>query len=241
MNLQIINHDIMKISKWIVSARNKLKMVLAVTTVAGLLFVANMFEQEQVASIDESFLSIYADRLVPATTIFEIREQLYKKQNLLIGLIHASNRDIPTQKKDVDSCNQRINRLMSDYKKTYFWEKETDHLQAFEADIQQYNQIENIILSRSGGGNECEGTLLAYERDAMGHFNNALHQLSALNRIQSEIGKKMLSDSKKTMAGFLLLSNLETILIILIGLIAHVLIYASRVVIQRRIDSFHMN
>lgn len=42
----------------------------------------------------------------------------------------------------------------------------------------------------------------------------------------------MLSDSKKTMAGFLLLSNLETILIILIGLIAHVLIYASRVVIQ---------
>lgn len=80
MNLQIINHDIMKISKWIVSARNKLKMVLAVTTVAGLLFVANMFEQEQVASIDESFLSIYADHLVPATTIFEIGNNYIKNK-----------------------------------------------------------------------------------------------------------------------------------------------------------------
>ena len=240
-DLHILYHYPMETSKWIISTRNKLKMALALIAVASLLFIANVFEREHVSSIDESFLSIYADRLVPATAIFEIREHLYKKQNLLTGLVHGTNPDIPAQKNDVDSANWRIDHLLSEYKKTYFWEKETGHLQAFEAYLHQYNRFENIILSSYIGENENNSALIAYEGEALGHLNNALGQLSALNRMQSEIGKDMLFSSKKDMAGFLLLSNLETFLIIVFGLIAHVLIYASRAVIQRRVDTFHMN
>jgi len=232
----------MEISKWIISTRNKLKLAFVLIVVAGLLLAANRFAREQVASIDQSFLSIYADRLVPATTIFEIREHLYKKHTLLTGLLHSGTGDIQAHKKGIDSCNHGISSLLSAYKKTYFLEKEAGFLQVFEENLQQYNQVENFILSRLGViGNESPEVLVALERDAYRHFNNAIHKLSDLSHIQSEIGKDMLSDSKKTMASFLLLSNLETILIVLFGLIAHVLIYASRAVIQRRVDTFHMN
>ncbi len=55
----------MEISKWIISTRNKLKLAFALIVVAGLLLAANRFAREHVASIDQSFLSIYADRLCP--------------------------------------------------------------------------------------------------------------------------------------------------------------------------------
>lgn len=241
MNLPNINHSSMEISKWIISTRNKIKMALALIVVAGLLVVANHVEQEHVSDIDKSFFSIYADRLVPATTIFEIREYLYEKQALLSASLHTPCADIPAQRRGIDSCNQRIDQLLSDYKKTYFWEKEAGYLQLFEDELGQYNRIEAGILNSLGAGNGAAGRLQAQEQIAGNYFESALLNLSALNHIQSEIGKNMLSDSKKTMANFLLLSNLETALIVLFALIAHILIYASRAVIQRRVDTFHMN
>lgn len=231
----------MEISKWIISTRNKIKMALALIIVAGLLVVANTVEREHISSMDKSFLSIYADRLVPATTIFEIREHLYEKQALLRDMLHTAGGDTPAQRKEIDSCNQWIERLLLDYKKTYFWEKEAGYLQMFENELRQYNQIEAGILNSLAAGNSNAGRLQAQEQTAGNYFDSALQSLSALNQIQSEIGKNMLSDSKKTMANFLLLSNLETALIVLFALIAHILIYASRAVIQRRVDTFHMN
>lgn len=231
----------MEVSKWIISTRNKIKMALVLAVVAGLLFVANHAEQEHVSSLDKSFLSIYTDRLVPATTIFEIREHLYEKRALLNNALHDPGSDMPRQQRSIDSCNRQIGRLLTEYKKTYFWEKETDFLQAFENDLQQYDRIEADILNRMTDDRTLAGTLFSHEKRAGTHFISAIHNLSALNHIQSEIGKNMLSDSKKSMASFLLLSNLETALIVLFTLIAHVLIYASRAVIQRRVDTFHMN
>lgn len=231
----------MEISKWIISTRNKIKMAFALITVAGLLVIANHVEQEHVSSIDKSFFSIYADRLVPATTIFEIREHLYEKQARLSASMNTAGASLAAQRRGIDSCNQRIDRLLSDYKKTYFWEKEASYLQVFEQELRQYNRIEADILNRLAAGNSKAASLQKQEQTAGDYFGSALLNLSALNHIQSEIGKNMLSDSKKTMASFLLLSNLETVLIVLFALIAHILIYASRAVIQRRVDTFHMN
>lgn len=230
----------MNTSKWVLHTYSKLKMAFVLVLLALLLFVANIFEKKQMALMDQSFLSIYEDRLVPATSIFEIRENLYRKRELLKESLQPENPQTASRQAGIDSCNRDIHQLLTAYKKTYFLENETAILQNFESDLQAYDRLEQTILQQINVGN-TPGALQIYERDAAPHFKMAVLKVAELNQIQSEIGKEMLSHSKKSMASFLLLSDLETALIVIFLVIAQILIYASRALSRNRTEPFSVN
>ena len=230
----------MDTSKWVLSAYNKLKMASVLVLLAMLLFVANIFEKVQMEQMDQSFLSIYEDRLVPATSIFEIRESLYRKRELLKESLQPANTQTAIPRAAIDSCNRDIHQLLTAYKKTYFLENETTVLQNFESGLQAYDRLEQNILEQISGGNLPQAQQI-YERDAVPHFKTAVLKVAELNQIQSEIGKEMLSRSKKSMASFLLMSDLETALIVIFLLIAQILIYASRSIVKSRTEPFSVN
>ena len=191
-------------------------------------------------SMDKSFLSIYADRLVPATAIYDMRENLHQKHELLHSMLTAESPDVPAMADSIQARNTVLNDLLTAYKKTYFLPRETDYLHGFEAQLLAYNQCENAMLGLLAKG-DTHAAVQLHEQEALPHFAQAVQRLSELNHIQSEIGQDMLSDSQKIAARFLLLSKLELGLIVLFSVIAHILIYASRAVIQRKIDKFGMN
>ncbi|MCC6281695.1 MAG: MCP four helix bundle domain-containing protein [Saprospiraceae bacterium] len=230
----------MDASKWVLNSYSKLKMAFVLVLLALLLFVANIFEKEQMERMDQSFLSIYEDRLVPATSIFEIRENLYRKRELLKEGLQPANTQTAIPRAAIDSCNQGIHQLLTAYKKTYFLENETTVLQNFESDLQAYDRLEQSVLEQISKGNLPQAQQI-YERDAVPHFKTAVLKVAELNHIQSEIGKEMLSHSKKSMASFLLLSDLETALIIIFLFIAQILIYASRALSRNRTEPFSVN
>lgn len=230
----------MEASKWILVTRNKLKLTLGLLLLATLLFAANLFEKRQVASMDQSFLSIYEDRLVPATSIFEIRENLYRKRELLKDMLHPASQDIAAQQSELATCNLQVEHLLEAYKKTFFLEKESGVLLAFEQDLQTYDQLERNVIRELSSGNTPMASRL-FDEDALPHFKTAVLKLAQLNQIQSEIGKDMVSNSKKKLASFLLLSDLEMALILLFSVVAHILIYASRSLFRPRTEPFNLN
>ncbi|MGI9160043.1 MAG: MCP four helix bundle domain-containing protein, partial [Saprospiraceae bacterium] len=75
------------------SARIKLKLTLGLLGLAMALLIANKYERERVDRMDAAYRSIYEDRLVPATCIFEIQEKLYRKQELLQRLLTSNSED----------------------------------------------------------------------------------------------------------------------------------------------------
>jgi len=227
-------------AKWIVSARNKLKLAFFLTGAVILLLLAKWVEQGKVEQMDKSFLSIYADRLVPATAIFDIRENMHLKQEALQALLHPEKPSSGFSDHTIAASNTAIGALLVEYKKTYFLKQEADHLQAFETNLLAYNQQEKAILKHLSNGDLRSANQL-YERDAVPFFQAAKQKLTDLNHIQKEIGKEMLTGSQKSMASFLLLSKLELGLILLFSVLALVLIYASRAVIVRKVETFHMN
>ncbi|MCA0239196.1 MAG: MCP four helix bundle domain-containing protein [Bacteroidetes bacterium] len=228
----------MNASKWALSTRKKLQLMLVMVLIAGMFFIAKVYEKEQVADIDQSFLSIYEDRLVPAVSIFEIRELLYRKRELLREMLPADNTLLLRQK--IDSCNQAIATLLDEYKKTFFQGNETDYLKAFESNLHAYDRFEQAALQQAQAGHAAVA-MQQLDTQAAPHFKSAVLKLSELNHIQSEIGKGMLSDSKKSMASYLVLSNLETALIVLFSVLAHILIYATQSIIRRKMEPFNMN
>ena len=215
-------------------------MAFGLILLAVLLLATNMFEKKQVENMGESHLSIYADRLVPATSIFEMRESMYHKRELLKDMLYTENRNMIDRQREIDSCNQAINHLLMEYKKTYFIGNEAGYLQEFEAGLQQYNLLENSIVHELNAGNMPLAVQL-YEQETMPHFKTAVLKLSDLNHIQSVIGKDMVSDSNKAIASFLLLSDLETALIVVFSFIAHILIHASRGIIRSKAEPFNLN
>jgi hypothetical protein len=229
----------MNISKWTLTMRNKLKLTLAMALAAGLLFIANAFEKRQMTSMDQSFLSIYEDRLVPAVSFFEIRELLYRKRELMQQALQPAQETPTNWKNGIDSCNREIGVLLAAYKKTYFTGNESECLKAFETSLMHYDAAENKALSSVNAGNAA-AAVQGYERAGSPSFKSAILKLSELNHLQTEIGKGMLSDSRKTLSGFLVLSNLETALIVLFGLLAHLILHATRKA-KRRIEPFNMN
>lgn len=229
----------MNIFKWALDARGKVKLMLAMILLAGLLFIANAYEKQQMESIDESFLSIYEDRLVPAVSIFEIQDRLYRKRELLREMLQSGG-GAATVQASIDSCNREIAALLTAYKKTYFQGNETDFLRAFETGLQSYDQVESETVRLMNAQRIAEATQY-FNAHAGATFKTAAVKLSELSHIQSDIGKGMLSDSKKTMANFLVLSNLETVLIVVFSLIAHVLIYTRLVMVRRKMEPYNMN
>ena len=229
----------MNISKWTLTMRNKLKLTLVMALAAGLLFIANVFEKRQMTSMDESFLSIYEDRLVPAVSFFEIRELLYRKRELMQQALQPAQAARTNWKYGIDSCNREIDVLLAAYKKTYFTGNESECLKGFETSLEQYDAAEDKALGWVDAGNNA-AAVQGYEQAGAPSFKSAILKLSELNHLQTEIGKGMLSDSRKTLSGFLVLSNLETALIVLFGVLTHLILHATRKA-KRRIEPFNMN
>jgi len=228
------------ISKWIISTRNHLKLGAGLAGVAFLLLLLKFFEQGEMEHMDRSFMSIYADRLVPSTAIFDMREQLYQKQEIIQDLLAVKSPDVAALSGSLQARNAELGDLLTAYKKTHFLPKETDYLRGFEASLRAYTQCENTILDYITDGKAGAAARL-YEQEAVPHFVQTVQWLTELNHIQLEIGKDMLGDSQRTAARFLLLAKLELSLIVLFGVLIHVLIHASKEVIQRGFDKFSMN
>lgn len=130
--------------------------------------------------------------------------------------------------------------MLTAYKKTYFLENEADCLKEFESDLQQYDLVESGTIRLAASGNMSEA-MRNYDENATPSFKAAVGKLSELSYIQSDIAKNMLSESKKTAANFLVLSNLETALIVIFSVIAHILIYTARTMVGRKMEPFNMN
>jgi hypothetical protein len=224
---------------WNPDTRIKLKLTLGLLMLAIALLVANKYEKDRVDSIDASYVSIYEDRLVPATCIFEIQENLYRKQELLQRLLESNEDGTFAAFAGIASCNQDIDRLLVSYKKTYFLEEETQHLQAFENELALYNQEEERLLKALKAGELPPGSAASHASQ----FKKVALELSALNHIQSEIGKTMVADSKRDKAWFNALSLLEYALILVFGLLGYVLLFVPRApkVIKHRVEPFNIN
>ena len=219
--------------------RTKVNLGFGLLLLIVLLMVANKFEEDNLAAIDHSFDSIFKDRLVPATSIFDLRENLYQKRVILERAVRNHSDDGGRVREMIVHCNRRMDSLLANYRETFFIEKEYDYLHELERDLTQYEVLEAQVLTRIEQGDR-EGAAAIFTAAGM-QFDDAVVQLSNLNHIQSEIGEGLVVDEKGNVASAKVLFRLETGLILLIALILQVLIRSSFAARKPSIDQFHLN
>ncbi len=227
--------------KFAFSLKNKLKIAFLLFCIMCCTLLIRFLEDKSVEKINNSFISMYNDRLVPSTDLYFIAENLYAKnttlQNLLIFASEAVN-PLHTLER-LNLYNQSIDSLINKYELTLLVKEEKTYLTDLKnALVVQRSLEENIIRAGTNGGIQVARQL--YENTGRQASAQSLHKLSDLIKIQSTIGDKLIKDSKVLVSGTKIYSAVQVMLAVAIGILIVGIVAASNLVKIEK-NKFNLN
>lgn len=195
--------------KFLGAMKEKQKIVLLLLFVLLIALLNNHFSRKHYDELDKNMSSIYQDRLMPTSYLFQLSDHLYQKKILLQGGGYEGK-----QLNDLlEKHNQSLKQIIAAYEKTFLTKKEQEHWKAFVTHLQTYNLAESahIKLARDITGKE-------YALNQS--FDKALAALGSLNEVQTNEGFKLQHDSKSIINNTVLRAYLEVSLLFILGIIA---------------------
>jgi len=222
--------------KFAFSLKNKLKIAFLLFCIMCCTLLIRFLEDKSVEKINESFISMYNDRLVPATDLYFIAENLYYKNEILQetllgnGTVHPSTGMVKMNKH-----NRKIDSVINKYELTLLVEQEKSFLNDLKKALTVQQGLETKILNMAG----IEGRAI-YESMGRNAANQTLVKLSDLIKIQSKVGHDLIKGSKIFVSGTKVYSTLQVILAIVIGIMIVAIVSASNAV-KIQSEKFNLN
>jgi hypothetical protein len=225
--------------KWTFIIQQKIKMIALLTSLIALIGITNYIEHQNIHEIDQSFNSIYYDRLVPATELLHMTQNLYKHRMLMESAILSTQPDLETLRKNLDNLSNNTEERIVNFEKTFMVKHESYALVTFKRGMYQYEIIENQIIDALQDGRTEEASEIYRDR-LRTKFTETLGKLEDLSSIQTSVGKNILENSRSAISNSSLVLTLQIVTAIIIGLMTHGLIIASRMA-NVNVNNFHLN
>jgi hypothetical protein len=224
------------------SVKQKIRIAALLFAVMTCSILIRFLEDQSVKSMNESFVSMYNDRLIPATDLFYIAEKANAKKSLIEEALYPAEHQIKDQvelSERLEGFNAGIDSLIRKYKKTLLVEQEKAKLIELGQRISDNVQAENSILQLLEDKNPAAARNL-YEQTGRASADLAIKKLSELMAIQKLIGQELIKDSAFMVSGSKLYSALQVALAIVIGILIVGIIFTSNVV-KINNDRFNLN
>jgi preprotein translocase subunit SecG len=222
--------------KWSFVIQQKMKAALLLGGIMVLIILGTLLSRHNMEGVNRSFSSIYQDRLIPATTIIYLTENLYGKRLLLEKyLFTQESQSDAAVKAALNNHNKSIDSLIRLFEKTYLVDQEAKSLEIFKMQLSDYRILEDRILALSRSGATVESKSL-FAGNGAGTFQGAITNLNELAGIQSDIGKNLMKESRSNIASSSIISFLQIALAVIIGLMIMVLIRNSQIISKPKIS-----
>ncbi|GAA4201391.1 hypothetical protein GCM10022289_14660 [Pedobacter jeongneungensis] len=222
--------------KFAFSLKNKLKIAFLLFCIMCCTLLIRFLEDKSVEKINDSFISMYNDRLVPATDLYFIAENLYHKNAILQEVLFGN--DVlqgSAALVKVNKHNRKIDSVINKYELTLLVKQEQTFLNDLKKALIVQRGLEAKILNMAG----AEGRII-YESIGKNAADQTLAKLSALIKIQSKVGNDLIKGSQIFVSGTKVYSTLQVILAIVIGIMIVAIISASNAV-KIQSDKFNLN
>ena len=222
------------------SIKQKTKVALLLFCIMVCLILVRILEDKSIKQMNNSFISLYNDRLIPATDLFFIAEKLNLKKDLIES--YLNNELALNSQKNIQqsllSYNESIDSLLLKYEKTFLVNLEKKHLIELKSNILASRIIEKNITSNSQlkEKSDTESITILLKDSYKGIFN----KLSELTQIQSKIGDELIKNSKSIVSGSNLYSTIQFFLAIIIGVLIVSILFTSNV-INIKNENFKLN
>jgi hypothetical protein len=226
--------------KWTFIIREKLKVAFLLAGIMVLIGLTNVMERRNVKNLDQSFSSIYYDRLIPATDIFYLTSNLYKRRMLMEQFLFTEQTaPLKVLEKNLSSHSDSIMHLIAKFEKTLLVKEESVYLAEFKRRVLHYNDVESRILDVWSRQSPQHAQKL-YNVEGKNDLLSTIQYLEELTRIQSSVGLDLIHTSKGIASSSDMLMSLQIAVAIVIGLLIHGLIAASNVT-RRNNENFNLN
>lgn len=226
--------------KWSFAPQQKLKVAgLLLSLMLVILYTATSLKND-VQDMEQTVVTLYADRLQAAVELVHINESIHAKrlliENQFVNQEPVSPAALAGQ---LGHYDQRINERISQYKKTKLTASETRWLNAFNKKYKQGQDFEKSIQALLIAEQLSQARQVFYGPGAL-VFKHSVQALHELAQIQAETGQKSVKDAHRMAAGGLLNVTLLTALSLLVGLVILGLIHNARFAGQPA-QPFHLN
>jgi hypothetical protein len=186
------------------SLQYKTRIGLLLAALLACLLVNNILGQSSFESIQKDAQSIYEDRLMPSTFIFDLQEHLYQEQTLLQSGMAGSTAAVQQHR-------AAVNGLVGRYEKTVLTKEERREWLKFKG---------HLMRMQEGPASEAE-------------LGQAMRCLTHLNAIQAGVAKDLETRMTAAANASTIRSYLEFALLIIVGAVTLSLIGYSRNVFQK--------
>ena len=201
--------------KWAYIIKYKLRAAAVLLVIMTTIFFGNLYERKNFNILDKSISSIYQDRLMPATYIYELSNHLYRKRLLQEHYTEYNREQLQLKVAEHDVA---IHSLLAEYEKTYLTEEENIHWTALKSALYNYNKQYDIALANIR--KEVPGL---NNRQLTYDFNKTMAELDALSKIQAGVGHKIEKDSHAIVTSSVLPAYFENSMLVILGIICIVL------------------
>lgn len=215
--------------KWTLAIRQRHKVAVLLASVMALVLITVVVERKNMNDISQSVASIYNDRLVPASDIFDLTEQFYNKRFLIEKYLETESESVVELRSQLNQHDKEISALVAKYEKTYLVSDESKGIEEIKARIGQYQQLEKKVIALSGSETRSKA-LLYYKAEAKPVLQAVLIQLSRLSDVQIEVGSELLKKSAGIAAMSRMLLTIQIVLSVVIGMMIVALVNTSRMV-----------
>lgn len=212
--------------KWAFGIRRKVSAALLLAAIFVLVFVKNQVDSNHVTQLGHSFSSVYEDRLMVESYIYQLSEHLFRKKIMIDSCDNAFTAGII--KPLIDGHTRAIEDIITDYETTKLTETEAKYFSLFKDNVRKLVSVENVYLQNTDS-REISSAKAIIDKQ----FNDASANLGKLSAIQVSEGRMLNEHSKKIVAGSSLLTQFEMGILIAIGLMILVLVFESRSVFSK--------
>lgn len=207
--------------KWTYSIRHKITAATLMAVVLGLILLNNLVERRHFKQLEESFSSMYNDRLLAESYLFQLYDNLQKKQELLEKVNTAGLTG--SHKAGLNYLTSNRKAIISKYEETYLTKEEAVEFDNLKKMLEDIDELDKSLL-QSDDQQQLSGFISKNEEVSSHIFNT----LSALSNIQTSEGESIKNKSEKIFLGSISTSHLEMAIIIVIAIIIQALIFSSK-------------
>ena len=222
------------------SLKQKVKIATLLFFVMTCSILITILEEKSVNKMNESFSSLYNDRLIPAMDLFQVVEIVYSKKSLLEEFIYRDNpTNLNASAASLKRSNFTIDSLIGKYEKTFLVQKEKELLLLLKHQLSELVETEKTIMQLLTSDNKRKAHNLF---EGSGHVisDRIVKNVSNLMRTQKQVGTEIITDTAFVVSGSRIYSNLQIALAVVIGILIVGILFTSNVVYIKN-DKFNLN
>jgi hypothetical protein len=193
--------------KWAYSIRNKFAAAVILFVALGIIFMNNLYERNNSAKINASIATIYEDRLMVESYIYQYSDQLHR----IIEIIdETENQKFISHKLNTEFAE--INALNAAYEKTKLTPEE-------KISFDEFSLLCAQMQEEVTAGNLIKGKTIS---------RKALNILNTLSDIQISEARLERRHAEQLFSSSSIFSNVEMVVLIIIAIMIQALIFASK-------------